>query len=191
MFNWGLLFCFFVLFFAECIFVTISFSTPCQFKQKTIVHLEESIEPKQHCNFCTFEPLSHEDALEERLLLDSIAWPDTPQLSDSLSIEQTSDPAHSTFTILPESGGGKWHVGDQLKVLIKMNDFRGFPKKYGGDVLFVRLRNPTLSAGVVGKVVDHLNGSYTAVFTLLWEGSAQVEVMPKDITLNYQFYGCF
>ncbi len=62
-----------------------------------------------------------------------------------------------------------------------MNDFRGFPKKYGGDVLLARLHNPTLSAGVVGKVVDHLNGSYTAVFTLLWEGSVQVEVMPKAI----------
>ncbi len=164
--------------FAECIFVTIILSTPYQFQLTTIISLKESFDPKLHCNFCTFTPLPHEDALEERLLLDSIAWPETPLLPAPLSIQQTSDPAHSNFTILPVSGGGKWHVGDQLKVLIKMHDFQGNSKKYGGDVLLARLHNPTLGAGVAGKVVDHLNGSYTAVFSLLWEGSSQVEVMP-------------
>lgn len=57
-----------------------------------------------------------------------------------------------------------------------MNDFQGHPKRYGGDVLFARLHNPNLVAGMVGQVVDHLNGSYSCVFPLLWEGSAHVEV---------------
>ncbi|KAI3366912.1 hypothetical protein L3Q82_009561, partial [Scortum barcoo] len=50
------------------------------------------------------------------------------------------------------------------------------PRSLGGDVLLARLHNPTLGAGVAGQVVDHLNGSYSAVFSLLWEGSAEVEV---------------
>ncbi|CAJ1078199.1 NXPE family member 3-like isoform X1 [Xyrichtys novacula] len=130
--------------------------------------------PLLNRDFCTSKPQSAADAVEERLILDSIAWPETPLLPDPFLLEQTSDPAHSTFTILP--GEGEWHVGDQLKVLIKVNDFQGHAKKFGGDVLVARLFNKALSAGVVGKVEDHLNGSYSAVFPLLWEGSAQVEV---------------
>lgn len=60
-----------------------------------------------------------------------------------------------------------------------MKDFQGRPKKFGGDVLLARLHSPTIGAGVAGEVVDHLNGSYTAVFFLLWKGSAQVQVIKK------------
>ncbi|CAJ1054220.1 NXPE family member 3-like [Xyrichtys novacula] len=131
--------------------------------------------PLVNRDFCTFTPRSPADALEERLILDSTAWPETPLLPDPVLLEQTSDPANSTFTILP--GEGEWHVGDQLRILIKMYDFQGHAKKSGGDVLVARLHSKTLSAGVAGKVEDHLNGSYSAVFPLLWEGSAQVEVL--------------
>ncbi|XP_070712656.1 NXPE family member 3-like [Pempheris klunzingeri] len=130
----------------------------------------------KHHSFCAFQPLSPEDALEESLLLDSIAWPETPLLPAPISLEQTSDPAHSKFTILPGRGGGQWHVGDQLEVTIKVYDFQGHPKRSGGDFLIARLHNPTLGAGVAGRVVDHLNGNYSAVFSLLWEGDAQVQV---------------
>ncbi|XP_059182058.1 NXPE family member 3-like [Centropristis striata] len=143
----------------------------------TIIVQKVSTEPDTHHSFCTFQPRSPEDALEERLLLDSIAWPEAPPLSDPLSLNQTSDPAHSTFTILPRRTGGQWHVGNQLEIIIKMSDFQGHPKKSGGDFLLARLHNQKLGAGVVGQVVDHLNGSYSAVFSLLWEGDAQVEVM--------------
>ncbi|XP_037616142.1 NXPE family member 3-like isoform X2 [Sebastes umbrosus] len=129
-------------------------------------------DPDKHRSFCTFQPLSREEALEERFLLDSIAWPETPLVS----LEQTSDPAHSNFTILPARGGGQWHVGDQLEVMIQMSDFKGRPRKSGGDFLLARLHNRKIGAGVVGQVVDHLNGSYSAVFSLLWDGGAQVEV---------------
>ncbi len=137
-----------------------------------------------HHDFCTSQLQSPKDALEERLLLDSIAWPETPVLPSPFSLEQTSDPAHSTFTILPGRGGGQWHVGDQLEVMIKMYDFQGRPKKSGGDVLLARLHNQKLGAGVAGQVVDHLNGSYSAVFSLLWEGSAQIQVMLNIMMLN-------
>ncbi|XP_051804678.1 NXPE family member 3-like [Acanthochromis polyacanthus] len=132
--------------------------------------------PKKHHDFWTAQPLSPEEDLEKKLLLESIAWPETPPLPTPLSLMETSCPAKSSFTILPQSGDGQWHVGDKLKVLIKMYDFQGHPKKSGGDVLFARLHNLTLGAGVVGKVEDHLNGTYSAVFSLLWEGSAWVEV---------------
>nr|XP_040031019.1 NXPE family member 3-like [Gasterosteus aculeatus aculeatus] len=127
-------------------------------------------------SFCTFQPLSPQDALEERLILDSIAWPATPVLPSPISLEQTTDPAHSTFTILPGRKGGQWHVGDQLEVMIQTFDFQGRPKKSGGDFILATLQSRKLEAGVAGQLVDHQNGSYSAVFSLLWEGDAQVEV---------------
>lgn len=77
-----------------------------------------------HSSFCTFKPRSPEDALEETLLLDSIAWPENPILID---------------------------------------------------------------AGVAGQIVDNLNGSYSALFSSLWEGKAQVKVMLKSTCLHF-FY---
>ncbi|XP_075932235.1 NXPE family member 3-like [Anarhichas minor] len=142
----------------------------------TIIMPRVSTHPNEIRSFCTFQPLSPEDALEEYLILDSTAWPETPLLSAPISLEQTSDPAHSTFTILPGRKGGQWHVGDQLEVMIQISDFQGRPKKSGGDFLLASLHNRKLEAGVAGQVVDHLNGSYSAVFSLLWEGDAQVEV---------------
>ncbi|XP_076023509.1 uncharacterized protein LOC143013730 isoform X2 [Genypterus blacodes] len=131
-------------------------------------------QPKQHTTICRYRHLSPEDAQEEHLLLDTSVWPETPH--SPTPVDQTSDPAHSTFTILPELGGGQRHVGDHLEALIQVCDFEGHPKNCGGDVLVARLHNPDLHAGVAGRVVDHLNGSYSAVFPLLWEGMAQVEV---------------
>lgn len=127
---------------------------------------------------CSFYPLFPKEDLEVDLLRDLVAWPETPPIPSNFSPSKTSDPAHSSFTILPRKGAGSWHVGDELEVLINICDFHGQPKKSGGDVILARLHNPTLSAGVAGQVLDHCNGSYSAVFSLLWEGSAQVEVIP-------------
>ncbi|KAI4803012.1 hypothetical protein KUCAC02_006574 [Chaenocephalus aceratus] len=152
---------------------------PFKFQPKissTIIYLKATTELPKVRSICNFSPLSPEDALEERLLLESVAWPETSELPSPLSLEQTSDPDHSTFYILPVRGRGEWHVGDQLEVSIVISDFKGQPKKFGGDLLLARLHNLTLGAGVAGQVVDHLNGSYSAVFPLLWEGAAQVEV---------------
>ncbi|KAK5621986.1 hypothetical protein CRENBAI_013292 [Crenichthys baileyi] len=126
---------------------------------------------------CSFYSLSPKEAYLARLLKDSTAWPETLSLMSHLLLNNTSDPAHSTFTILPPNRGGSWNIGDQLEVLIKMYDFHGHPKKSGGDFLLARLHNPSLHAGVAGQVLDYGNGSYTAVFSLLWEGRAQVEVI--------------
>lgn len=119
---------------------------------------------------------SPEDELEERYLLESIAWPGPTPSSTPTALRQTSDPVHSLFTILPTKEGREWHVGDQLEVLVQMHDFQGRPKRYGGDFLVARLHSPELGAGVAGEVLDHKNGFYSALFPLLWVGSAQVEV---------------
>ncbi|KAM6934161.1 LOW QUALITY PROTEIN: NXPE family member 3 [Xenentodon cancila] len=128
--------------------------------------------------FCAHLGQKHspEDELEERYLLDSITWPGPPPHSAPPSLRQTSDPMHSLFTILPTKGGRERHLGDQLEVLIQMHDFQGRPKRYGGDFLLARLHSPELGAGVAGVVVDHRNGFYSALFPLLWVGSARVEV---------------
>ncbi|KAM4712381.1 NXPE family member 3-like [Anableps anableps] len=125
---------------------------------------------------CSFNSLSPKEVLVFDSIKNAIFWPETPSLKSDFSLNDTSDPAHSTFTILPRKGGGSWQVGDQLRVLIRICDFYGCPKKSGGDLLLARLHNNTLHAGVAGHVVDHRNGSYSAVFSLLWEGQAQVEV---------------
>uniref|UniRef100_H3D8R3 Neurexophilin and PC-esterase domain family, member 3 n=1 Tax=Tetraodon nigroviridis TaxID=99883 RepID=H3D8R3_TETNG len=67
-------------------------------------------------------------------------------------------------------------VEEQLEVLVQMHDFHGRPKRYGGDFLLARLHSPELGAGVAGRVLDHRNGFYSALFPLLWVGPAQVEV---------------
>lgn len=85
-----------------------------------------------------------EEALEEHDLLESIACPELPPRSMSTPLEQTSDPAHSLFAVLPAVGGREWHVGDQLESLVIMKDFQGRPKSHGGDFLLARLHSPEL-----------------------------------------------
>ncbi|CAL8370757.1 unnamed protein product [Arctogadus glacialis] len=102
--------------------------------------------PYYNYTFCSHLEPTPEEALEDRYLLNSIAWPK------------------------------EWRVGDQLEALVQMHDFQGRPKRYGGDFLVARLHSPELGAGVAGRVVDHLNGSYLALFPLLWQGTAQVVI---------------
>ncbi|XP_063768059.1 LOW QUALITY PROTEIN: NXPE family member 3-like [Eleginops maclovinus] len=151
----------------------LKFTEPPESPQKRLPFTNNS---DIHQGVCTSRPLSPQEAEEERLILDSIAWPEIPPWPTPISIETTCDPAQSTFTILPRKGGGQWQIGDQLEIMIKMSDFNGRPKTVGGDFLLARLRNQEFQAGVVGKVVDHLNGRYSAVFSLLWKGEAQIEV---------------
>lgn len=119
---------------------------------------------------------SPEERLEERYLLDAIAWPGPPPGSAPAALPRSSDPARSLLTVLPSKGEKGWHVEEQLEVLVHMHDFHGRPKRYGGDFLLARLHSPELGAGVAGQVLDHRNGFYSVLFPLLWVGPAQVEV---------------
>uniref|UniRef100_A0A8C5BMX2 NXPE C-terminal domain-containing protein n=1 Tax=Gadus morhua TaxID=8049 RepID=A0A8C5BMX2_GADMO len=129
--------------------------------------------PYNNHTICSHLEPTPDEALEDRALLDAIAWPKPPAPT---SLNQTSDPVHSLFAILPSKGGRERRVGDQLEALVQMLDFQGRPKHYGGDFLLARLDSPDLGAGVAGTVVDHLNGFYSALFPLLWEGPAQVTI---------------
>ncbi|XP_077392172.1 NXPE family member 3-like [Festucalex cinctus] len=122
------------------------------------------------------QPPTLEEELEERDLLESVAWPQPPSGSASPDLAQTSDPAHSLFTIGTSQNNRSWHVGEQLEVRVQLRDFKGRPKRYGGDLLLARLHSPKYGAGVAGRVLDHNNGLYSALFLLLWEGPAQVDV---------------
>nr|XP_061799569.1 NXPE family member 3-like [Nerophis lumbriciformis] len=132
----------------------------------------------QNHSFCSHlgQPPSSMEALEEQELLDMIEWPRLPSGSVTPALSQSSDPAHSLFSIVPSKNGKRWCVGDQLEALVHLHDFKGRPKRYGGDFLLARLHWREYEAGVVGRVLDHENGLYTVRFPLLWEGSAQVEV---------------
>uniref|UniRef100_A0A8C5G1N0 NXPE family member 3-like n=1 Tax=Gouania willdenowi TaxID=441366 RepID=A0A8C5G1N0_GOUWI len=133
--------------------------------------------PQEHQSFCAFRPISSKESLEEEKILKSITWPKTPSITSNYTFENSSNPLCSNFTILPKVGeGGQWYIGDQLEVSIIIKDYYCYPKTSGGDVLLASLKNRDLQAGVSGQVVDHLNGSYTAVFPLVWEGQAEVEV---------------
>ncbi|KAL0968055.1 hypothetical protein UPYG_G00261730 [Umbra pygmaea] len=127
------------------------------------------------CNHLGQEP-SPEEALEERYILKSIAWPGPPDQLTPTPVEETSDVAHSFFVILPVDGERAPHVGDQLEAKIIISDFNGRPKSYGGDLIIARLHSPELGAAITGKVIDHRNGSYSVIFPLMWEGPIHVEV---------------
>ncbi|KAM4712405.1 NXPE family member 3-like [Anableps anableps] len=177
--KYGLLFLFLTFLILWIMFYSVNFtdhmiSTLTELKKKFPAIIQQR--PAEPTSVCSFHSVLPEDIPEVEFLKNYITWPETPPVPSNFSLNETSHSAHSSFTILPRNGGGSWYVGDQLEVLIKINDFKGRPKKSGGDVLFARLHNRALSAGVVGKVFDHHNGSYIAVFYLPWEGSAQVEV---------------
>ncbi|XP_053310967.1 NXPE family member 3 [Spea bombifrons] len=116
--------------------------------------------------------LSKAERLEEDSLLNSVKWPGPP--NDKIPFLKSTDAAHSRFVIL--NSQGLFKVGDIMEVLVRMHDYEGNPKHYGGDYLHARIHSPLLKAGAVGKVVDHQNGFFSVYFTLLWPGRITVSV---------------
>lgn len=112
-----------------------------------------------------------EEAIEQRHLLNSLAWPGP--LVKGLPVKFSSNPAKSYFVI---QGPPEQHIGDQLVVNVHVHNFLGQPKKHGGDFLISRLHSPELRAGVAGKVHDHNDGNYTVLFPLLWAGVVKVQI---------------
>ncbi|XP_060733252.1 NXPE family member 3-like [Tachysurus vachellii] len=117
------------------------------------------------------QKLTEEEAIEQRHLLNSLAWPG-PHMK-GLPVKFSSNPAKSYFVI---QGPPEQHIGDQLVVKVHVHNFLGQPKKHGGDFLIARLHSPELRAGVAGKVHDHNDGNYTVLFPLLWAGEVRVEI---------------
>ncbi|XP_074007682.1 NXPE family member 3 isoform X2 [Numenius arquata] len=126
---------------------------------------------KPYCGYKQ-QTLSKREQAEQESLLAAIQWPKPP--SGKLAFLQSTDPAHSDFVIVKPSGF--FRVGDQLEVLVRMKDFQGKPKQYGGDYLQARIHSPLLKAGATGRIVDCRNGLYKVFFTLLWPGEVKVSV---------------
>ncbi|XP_069744726.1 NXPE family member 3-like [Narcine bancroftii] len=117
----------------------------------------------------TFTP---EERSEGTVLTKMIEWPKPP--NPAVHFMKSSDPSRTRFVIL--NSAKTFYVGDQLQVMLRMYDFEGNPKQYGGDYLQARIHTPELKAGSVGTVIDHQNGFYYINFTLLWPGKVQVSV---------------
>uniref|UniRef100_UPI00398F427B NXPE family member 3-like n=1 Tax=Pristiophorus japonicus TaxID=55135 RepID=UPI00398F427B len=113
-----------------------------------------------------------EERSEGTILMKMIEWPKPPK--PAVSFLKSSDPSHVHFVIV--NSGKTFYVGDQLQVMLRMNDFEGHPKQYGGDYLQGRIHTPALKAGSAGTVVDNQNGFYYINFNLSWSGKVEVSV---------------
>ncbi|XP_078089048.1 NXPE family member 3-like isoform X2 [Mustelus asterias] len=113
-----------------------------------------------------------EERSEGTFLMKMIQWPSPPD--PAVTFLKSSDPAHVRFVILNSTK--TFYVGDQLQVMLQMNDFEGRPKQYGGDYLQGRIHSPDLKAGSAGTVIDNQNGFYYINFHLSWPGKVEVSV---------------
>uniref|UniRef100_UPI00398EA688 NXPE family member 3-like n=1 Tax=Pristiophorus japonicus TaxID=55135 RepID=UPI00398EA688 len=113
-----------------------------------------------------------EERSEGTILMKMIEWPKPPK--PAVPFLKSSDPSHARFVIL--NSGKTFYVGDQLQVMLRMNDFEGHPKQYGGDYLQGRIHTPALKAGSAGTVVDNQNGFYYITFNLSWPGKVEASV---------------
>ncbi|XP_067896097.1 NXPE family member 3-like [Heterodontus francisci] len=113
-----------------------------------------------------------EERSEGTFLMKMLEWPKPP--SPSMPFLKSSDPTHVRFVIL--NSAKTFYVGDQLQVILRMNDFEERPKQYGGDYLQARIHTPALKAGSAGTVIDNQNGFYYINFNLSWPGKVEVSV---------------
>ncbi|XP_041067984.1 NXPE family member 3-like isoform X2 [Carcharodon carcharias] len=113
-----------------------------------------------------------EERSEGTFLMKMIEWPKPP--NSAVPFQKSSDPAHVCLVILNSTK--TFYVGDQLQVMLQMNDFEGHPKQYGGDYLQGWIHTPDLKAGSAGTVVDNQNGFYYINFNLSWPGKVEVSV---------------
>ncbi|MEE6470058.1 hypothetical protein FKM82_008849 [Ascaphus truei] len=140
-------------------------------EKETIDHPFLLATKRSYCGY-QHQTLSKAERAEEDALLTSLKWVGPPQ--GKISFLKSTDAAHSRFVIL--NSQVQFKIGDEMEVLVRMHDFEGSPKQYGGDYLQARIHSPLLNGGAIGKVVDHQNGFYTIFFTLLWSGRVAVSV---------------
>ncbi|XP_075446218.1 NXPE family member 3 isoform X1 [Ascaphus truei] len=140
-------------------------------EKETIHHPFLLATKRSYCGY-QHQTLSKAERAEEDALLTSLKWVGPPQ--GKISFLKSTDAAHSRFVIL--NSQVQFKIGDEMEVLVRMHDFEGSPKQYGGDYLQARIHSPLLNGGAIGKVVDHQNGFYTIFFTLLWSGRVAVSV---------------
>ena len=66
---------------------------------------------------------------------------------------------------------------DRLKIGIQTRDSFNRLKQTGGDLFWIWIRNTEQNASAAADdIIDHGNGTYTALVTLFWEGAVDINV---------------
>ncbi|KAL6475901.1 hypothetical protein MHYP_G00144000 [Metynnis hypsauchen] len=157
----------------------VDFNTPQIVPERTPVWT------KKLANLSTVPPVSQSDSAhissteplfispeEVQSIEDALKWPAPP--TSVIATNQTTSPYTSSYVL--QNPHKNYSVGDIITMTITARDGSKIPKAYGGDFFQAKLFNTELKSSVFGEVVDHHNGTYTAIFKLLWEGQAKVSI---------------
>lgn len=79
------------------------------------------------------------------------------------------------LTYYVENYGG-YKVGHDIKVLVILRNGYNKQRNRGGDSLYIRTFNKGKKAYAAGRVIDHNNGTYTAIVQAHWPGEHTIEV---------------
>lgn len=90
-------------------------------------------------------------------------------------IEKTVSVAKSSVKL--KAGRKNYSVGEAIELTISLRTGFNLNRTRGGDKLRVRIYNNTLQAFAPGYVIDHYNGTYTAVVRTHWPGKQMISVI--------------
>ena len=69
-----------------------------------------------------------------------------------------------------------FNIGENIKVYLVLRNGYNVQRQRGGDQLRVRIYNKELKAFSAGNVIDHNDGTYTAVTRAIWPGQQTISV---------------
>ncbi|KAI8796427.1 NXPE family member 3, partial [Biomphalaria glabrata] len=96
----------------------------------------------------------------------------SPHVNDSLDIASAST---STIELITPVGiNGSLVMGSEVKFKITLFNVRKEPRVQGGDLINVWLVSDAPKASIAADVLDHRNGTYTAITVLPWCGKVKV-----------------
>ncbi|XP_071495779.1 NXPE family member 3-like [Diadema antillarum] len=103
---------------------------------------------------------------------------DHPQNASWQNASDITSGSFSSFAVRRKHD--KFRVCDELELVIQARDGLNRTKTYGGDYFRAKIstKNKTFAASssTDGEVIDHGNGTYSALFTLKWAGVVNFEV---------------
>ncbi|XP_072176387.1 NXPE family member 3-like [Diadema setosum] len=107
---------------------------------------------------------------KEYAICRNISWQNVTELTSGEFSSFVERPKHREF-----------QVCDQLELVIQARNGLNQTKSYGGDYFRARIftKNQTFAASstTYGEVIDHDSGTYSALFSLKWDGFVNIEVM--------------
>ncbi|XP_046353340.2 NXPE family member 4-like [Haliotis rufescens] len=85
--------------------------------------------------------------------------------------------ANATLSFMFLEGEGQrttYNAGERITVKVQLFDGYGLPKKRGGDLVRIWLRDLAESACSAGHVTDNEDGTYTGVLRAAWAGQPEI-----------------